>query len=979
MNIYTPGSLINDRYEVASHPLMGGMGIVYLCMDHEEERPVALKTFQSKFLPDREARDRFLREGTAWIELGSHPHIVRCYGVERGDGSEVFLVLEQVAKEQKHDDASLRSWLQTGRPLPIDQALLFALQIARGMKHAATTIPGFVHRDLKPENVLVGADYITGTNINRLRVTDFGLAKVLNTDLGATLGLKSQDVDLMKPTQFTRWAGTALYMSPEQWTGEPVSIATDIYALGCILYEMVSGQFAVMADTIEELEIKHCEGKLTPLRIKLPTDVDKFLKVCLAVNPVDRYADWGRAIIELENVYQKISDKTAPAEETSSDLTRAEQLIIGLGYANLGGSYFEIGKIEAALPYFEKALAIARLQKNEFLEAAALNLLGMSILYLGGLDQGIKYCKQALAISQKTGDRGQEASVLMNLGTAYKNSGNIQLAIEHHEKALKIDREIGDLSGEGNILIALGIAYKNLGNPERAIDYYKKSLEISHKLNDRSMESTVLVNMGIAFKNMNAMQDTIHCYEQALVIDREIGDRAGEGTTLGNIGNTYLQMGDAQKAMPFITQALGIERETGGRRGEGIQTMNLGRAYAVLGDRKQSIIFLEQSISIFEEVGDLNNRADATYVASVIFSENGDINRAIYLAKEALRIWTQIGSPSIKVAKELLTELNKIAKQNKPSFWSELFGTKNTRSIKKLMNKGLTLYQNGNYKEALQYFDAILDVDLHHVDALCNKGVILDDLESYEESLRFYDKALKINPRHTHALNGKGVTLYHLKRFEESVRCYDEVLNIDSRNVDSLNNKGLVLNDLGQKEEAIRHYDKALKINPRYKNALSNKGNSLEELGRYEEAIFSYNQILKIDSRHVNALTGKGVCLSRLGQYDEAIIYYDDVLDIDPRNARAFFHKRVIALIAQGGDLLKKEKFNEAALPFLEALVVDPRNPIALFGKALCLDNLRKEKEAMQSYNEFLVVAPPVKYVTEIEHAHQRIKNLRDK
>lgn len=177
MNTYAPDTLINDRYQVASRPFMGGMGIVYLCMDHVEDRPVALKTFKPEYLPDREARDRFLREGTAWIELGSHPHIVRCYGAERLDnGSEVFLILEQVANKQGYDDASLRSWLQPGRPMPIDQALLFALQIARGMKHATTKIPGFVHRDLKPENVLVGADYITGTNINRLRVTDFGLA-----------------------------------------------------------------------------------------------------------------------------------------------------------------------------------------------------------------------------------------------------------------------------------------------------------------------------------------------------------------------------------------------------------------------------------------------------------------------------------------------------------------------------------------------------------------------------------------------------------------------------------------------------------------------------------------------------------------------------------------------------------------------------------------------------------------------------------
>ena len=83
MKTHLPGTLIAGRYEVAGHPLLGGMGIVYLCFDHQDQRPVALKTFKPEYLPDRAARDRFLREGTAWVDLGSHPHIVRCYEAER--------------------------------------------------------------------------------------------------------------------------------------------------------------------------------------------------------------------------------------------------------------------------------------------------------------------------------------------------------------------------------------------------------------------------------------------------------------------------------------------------------------------------------------------------------------------------------------------------------------------------------------------------------------------------------------------------------------------------------------------------------------------------------------------------------------------------------------------------------------------------------------------------------------------------------
>ena len=83
MKTYPPGTRIAGRYEIAGRPLMGGMGIVYFCLDLEEDRPVALKTFKPEYLPDRAARDRFLREGTHWVDLGRHPHVVRCYGVMR--------------------------------------------------------------------------------------------------------------------------------------------------------------------------------------------------------------------------------------------------------------------------------------------------------------------------------------------------------------------------------------------------------------------------------------------------------------------------------------------------------------------------------------------------------------------------------------------------------------------------------------------------------------------------------------------------------------------------------------------------------------------------------------------------------------------------------------------------------------------------------------------------------------------------------
>ncbi len=150
-----------------------------------------------------------------------------------------------------------------------------------------------MHRDLKPENVLVGADRLSHISTNRLRVTDFGLATVLESASPRIDDSAISDTGhALRNTQLTHGiVGTPLYMAPEQWQDHTVTTATDVYALGCMLYEMLTGQRAAAGHSLSALQRAHCEGDLRPLPLDLPEPVRALLTRCLAVEPGERYGD----------------------------------------------------------------------------------------------------------------------------------------------------------------------------------------------------------------------------------------------------------------------------------------------------------------------------------------------------------------------------------------------------------------------------------------------------------------------------------------------------------------------------------------------------------------------------------------------------------------------------------------------------------------------------------------------------------------
>ncbi len=287
-----------SHYRVIEKIGAGGMGEVYRARDEHLGRDVALKVLPEVFANDAERMARFSREAHLLASL-NHPNIAAIYGLEESGGTRA-LVLELV------EGPTLAERIRTGA-LPVEEALNIAKQIAEALEAAHER--GIIHRDLKPANVKVKDD-------GNVKVLDFGLAKALKAEAAAA--------DLSKSPTLSEVAsragvimGTAAYMSPEQARGQAVDKRADIWAFGCVLYEMLSGKNTFACTTVSDTlaAVLRAEPGWDGLPAETPPLIRRLLRRCLEKDPKRRLHDIADARIELDEVLSG----SAPGDETAAE------------------------------------------------------------------------------------------------------------------------------------------------------------------------------------------------------------------------------------------------------------------------------------------------------------------------------------------------------------------------------------------------------------------------------------------------------------------------------------------------------------------------------------------------------------------------------------------------------------------------------------------------------------------------------------
>ncbi|HET7560135.1 MAG TPA: Stk1 family PASTA domain-containing Ser/Thr kinase [Limnochordia bacterium] len=295
------GKLLDQRYEVCRKIGDGGMAVVYCALDRLLDRFVAIKVLREQYAGDTEFVERFRREAQAAASL-SHPNVVNIYDVGN-DGGVHYIVMEFV------EGRNLKQILRTNGPLPVGVAVRVASEVAHAL--TAAHRQGLIHRDIKPHNILIAADGI-------VKVTDFGIARAASA---STL------------TETGTVIGSVHYFSPEQARGSLVDGASDIYSLGVLLFEMVTGQLPYSGESPVVVALKHLQEdapRARQLNGSVPQALDAIIRKAMQKEPLLRYRSADEMARELLRLPQADPEALAQLGSSAAETTPPDEKTIRL-------------------------------------------------------------------------------------------------------------------------------------------------------------------------------------------------------------------------------------------------------------------------------------------------------------------------------------------------------------------------------------------------------------------------------------------------------------------------------------------------------------------------------------------------------------------------------------------------------------------------------------------------------------------------
>lgn len=659
---YKVGEKIGDRYEVSAiHH--GAMGVVYGCFDHKTKLPRALKTVRAQYANDMQMLAMFENEAAVWISLEKHPYIVRAYLVEHFKN--LTYVITEYVRGPEGMEGDLRGWL--GHPqLTLSVAVTMALQIAQGMQHAVRKVPSLVHHDLKPANVLVGGD-------GKAMVTDFGLVNAAESN-----------------------AGTPAYMPPEQWRGEKLDMRSDIYAFGCILFEMFTAHRLFPALTEHDWEHAHLESPpvtLTSLVPDLPDEIDQYVRRCLEKNAGRRPQHWDEVVAFFAEQYYRLTGKAVILDFSSIVLDCDELFIAGYSLMNLS-------RHDEAIQVFDRAL---RINPNDF---ASWYNKGKSYSCLKRNDEALYAYERVLDIVPDL------SRALLGKANALSNLTRYEEAISVFDSVILIDPR--DFA-----------AWFNKAHALEKLKRYDETIQVlDHAVELNPNYAAAWNNKGSALQNLKRYEEAVLAFDQTLRIEPT------DSIAWFNRGLALESLKFHELANESFDRALSFDP-------------NFSRAWNNKGNSLHNLKIYDQAIEAFDRVNLLSpNLASAWYSKGNSLHCIGRYTDAVQAFDRALSIDQKLFMAWVCKGRALT-----LLKRYEESVHAH------SRAIAISPNLSIAWYGNGNalcglnrYDEANQSYDRAVAIDPRFAIAWNNKGNALFKLMRYQDAITSYNRTLEIDP-----------------------------------------------------------------------------------------------------------------------------------------------------------------------------------------------------------------------------------------
>ena len=811
-----PGMVLAQRYEIVEILGQGGMGAVYKATDRELNRAVAIKVIRPDLARDQGIVDRFKQELLLAHQV-THRNVIRIYDLSEADGMK-FITMEYVEGE------NLLTLLHEKKKFAPEEAVEIVQQVCRALEAAHTV--GVIHRDLKPQNIM-------RDKTGRILVMDFGLARTLEGD-----GM----------TQSGALVGTMEYMSPEQALGKPLDQRSDIFALGLIFYEMLTGQMPFKADSTIASLIRRTQEQVAPLSdhdASIPRSVSSIVQKCLERDLQLRYNTAAELLADLETWQGKRAGATLSFEPKIGPWGRTipwPSITAGLIVVILAiGGYRFRDKVFSSSPTRPSAAPAISLAILPFRNASgdpSFDWLGSSLAEMLSTDVG-----QSSKLHTVSPDRLHQIFTDLRISPTTALDPSVIHRVADFSSAdrvvwgqyakfgdqIRIDASMQDIKNGSTVALKADIPSEK--DIPGAIDRLADSIRQKLALPDDVLKEL----KASSFKTTSQSVDALRDYNQGVGFQRD-----------GKNLEAQKQFGAATKADPNF--ALAFSR--------------LAQTYSILG---------------------YDNEAEQSAQKAVLLSQN--------LPGAEKYLISAIHSQVVKNYPEAIKAYENLAKASP--------GNSDVQSTL------AALYEEaGDLARASQYNQAILAANPKDITATLAVGRLAINSGKPQASLDPLNRALTLSiqldnkEQKAASLHLIGLAYWRMNKPEDALRNYQEELAI-WRQLGQKGGIALSLNEmakaqdvLGDSKSALSNFQQALAMRREIGDTrglgdtLIDLGNFYDERGDHDQALKFYKEALQIQ-RDLGSERAQAICLNNIGavyfekaQYEDALTYYQQALQL---------------------------------------------------------------------------------------------------